>query len=407
MTIASHTLRPVLAETWTPAPVPRANVLWFIPTHGDGRYLASTEGARDVSLAYLTQIARAADDLGYYGVLLPTGRSCEDSWIVASALAALTRRLRYLVAVRPGLMTPTVAARMAATLDRISSGRLLINVVTGGDPVELKGDGVFLNHATRYAVTDEFLMIWRRLMQGQPVDFHGEHLQVEDGRVLYPPVQKPYPPLYFGGSSQAGIDVAAEHVDHYLTWGEPPAQVAEKIQAAGKAAANRGRKLKFGIRLHVIVRETNKEAWAAADKLISRVDDETIAIAQKTYARMDSEGQRRMSALHGGRRDKLEVSPNLWAGVGLVRGGAGTALVGDAETVAERMKEYMAVGIESFILSGYPHLEEAYRFAELVFPLLPLASTTGHEPKEIRNEGPFGEMIANNVPPIERARAQS
>jgi alkanesulfonate monooxygenase len=264
-----------------------------------------------------------------------------------------------------------------------------------------------MDHAARYAVTDEFLTIWRELLQGKPVDFKGEHLQIEDGRVLYPPVQKPYPPLYFGGSSQAGIEVAAEHVDHYLTWGEPPMEVAEKIRTAARAAHARGRKLKFGIRLHVIVRDTNEEAWAAADKLISRVDDETIAIAQKTYARMDSEGQRRMSALHGGRRDKLEVSPNLWAGVGLVRGGAGTALVGDPETVAARMKEYMAAGIESFIVSGYPHLEEAYRFAELVFPLLPLASTTGNAPHEIRNEGPFGEMIANTVPPAERARAQS
>ncbi|WP_159717123.1 FMNH2-dependent alkanesulfonate monooxygenase [Geminicoccus flavidas] len=407
MTFASHALYPAGSAGPVPAPAQQANILWFIPTHGDGRYLATTEAARDVSLPYLTQIAQAADDLGYYGVLLPTGRSCEDSWIVASALAPLTRRLRYLVAIRPGLMTPTVAARMSSTLDRVSGGRLLINVVTGGDPVELKGEGVFLDHPERYAITDEFLTIWRRLLQGEIVTWKGQHLAVEDGRVLYPPVQKPYPPLYFGGSSAAGIEVAAEHVDHYLTWGEPPAQVGEKLHVAAAAAARKGRRLKFGIRLHVIVRETNEEAWAAADRLISRIDDATIALAQKTYARMDSEGQRRMSALHGGRRDRLEVAPNLWAGVGLVRGGAGTALVGDPETVAARMKEYMALGIESFILSGYPHLEEAYRFAELVFPLLPLADTTGRGRREVRNEGPFGEMIANDVPPAERARAQS
>lgn len=381
------------------APAAETDVLWFIPTHGDGRYLATTEGAREVSLPYMTQIAQAADDLGYFGVLLPTGRSCEDSWIVASALAARTERLRYLVAVRPGLMQPAAAARMAATLDRISNGRLLVNVVTGGDPVELAGEGLFLDHATRYAVTDEFLTVWRRLMSGERVDFEGRYQKIEDGRLLYPPVQKPYPPLYFGGSSPAGIEVAADHVDLYLTWGEPPAAVAGKIAAAQAAADQRGRKLRFGIRLHVIVRETEKEAWAAAESLISRVDDETIAIAQKTYARMDSVGQQRMSQLHGGKRDKLEIAPNLWAGVGLVRGGAGTALVGNPEQVAARMKEYMALGIESFILSGYPHLEEAYRFAELVFPLLPLKATTGHRPRELRNEGPFGEMIANNVLP--------
>jgi len=137
----------------------QTDVLWFLPTHGDGRYLGSTEGARESSLPYLKQIAQAADQLGYFGVLLPTGRSCEDSWIITSALAPATERLRFLVAVRPGLQEPAVAARMAATLDRVSNGRLLINVVTGGDPVELKGDGVFLDHAERYAVTDEFLHI--------------------------------------------------------------------------------------------------------------------------------------------------------------------------------------------------------------------------------------------------------
>jgi alkanesulfonate monooxygenase len=153
--------------------------------------------------------------------------------------------------------------------------------------------------------------------------------------------------------------------------------------------------------LHVIVRETNAEAWAAADELIKHLDDDTIASAQKAFANYDSVGQQRMAALHGGRRDKLEVSPNLWAGVGLARGGAGTALVGDPETVAERMKEYMGLGIDTFILSGYPHLEEAYRFAELVLPLLPLAAST-HAPQTASgHRGPFGEVVGNmHVPPV-------
>ena len=163
-------------------------------------------------------------------MLLPTGRSCEDSWVVASALAPLTERLRFLVAVRPGLQTPTVAARMAATLDRISGGRLLINVVTGGDPVELKGDGLFLDHGERYRVTDEFLRVWRGLLAGETVDHHGEHLRLEGGQLFFPPVQRPYPPLWFGGSSAAGIEIAAEQVDTYLTWGEPPADVATKLR---------------------------------------------------------------------------------------------------------------------------------------------------------------------------------
>ncbi|WP_375464025.1 FMNH2-dependent alkanesulfonate monooxygenase [uncultured Methylobacterium sp.] len=383
----------------------RADVLWFLPTHGDGRYLGASEGAREVSLSYLRQIAQGADDLGYYGVLLPTGRSCEDSWVIASALAPLTRRLRFLVAVRPGLQEPSVAARMAATLDRISDGRLLINVVTGGDPVELAGDGVFLAHDERYAVTDEFLHIWRGLLSGETVTYRGRHLRTENGRVIFPPVQKPYPPLYFGGSSPAGIAVAAEHCDVYLTWGEPPAQVAEKISSARRAAEERGRRFSYGIRLHVIVRESEGEAWEAAERLISKLDDATIAKAQATLKRQDSVGQSRMMALHGGNRENLVVSQNLWAGVGLVRGGAGTALVGSADQVADRMKEYIDLGIDRFILSGYPHLEEAYRFAELVFPRLPLRATTGRAGGTARNDGPFGEIIANDLVPARRVGA--
>jgi len=372
----------------------KANVLWFLPTHGDGRYLASTHGARDIDFKYLRQVAQAADQLGYFGVLLPTGRSCEDSWVVASAVAPWTERLRYLVAVRPGLQSPSVAARMTATLDRVTNGRLLINVVTGGDPVENKGDGIFLAHEERYAVTREFLNVYSDLLAGKTVNVQGKHIQIEDGRLIFPPVQSPRPPLYFGGSSDAGIDVAVDTVDKYLTWGEPPALVAEKVARVKAAAEKRGRKLSFGIRLHVVVRETNEAAWKAADELIQYVTDDVIAAAQKTLARQDSIGQQRMMQLHGGRRDKLEISPNLWAGVGLVRGGAGTALVGDAKTVAARIREYQDVGVDTFIMSGYPHLEEAYRFAELVFPLLSLQNHDNVTPLRART-GPVGEIVAN------------
>ena len=372
-------------------------LFWFIPTHGDSRYLGTTHGARPVNLAYFKQIAQAVDALGYDGVLIPTGRSCEDAWVVASSLIAVTERLRFLVAVRPGLTAPSLAARMAATFDRLSNGRLLINVVTGGDPVELEGDGLFLSHDERYAVTAEFLQIWRGILSGETVDYQGRHLQVRGAKALFPPVQRPYPPLYFGGSSPAAHDLAAEQVDVYLTWGEPPAAVAEKIVDIRERAARHGRNLRFGIRLHAIVRETEAEAWAAAERLISHLDDVTIARAQQAFARMDSEGQRRMAALHGGRRDRLEVSPNLWSGVGLVRGGAGTALVGDPATVAERIREYADLGIETFILSGYPHLEEAYRVAELLFPLL--SGRQREPPAEQTLSGPFGEVVANHYLP--------
>ena len=351
---------------------------WFIPSHGDGRWLGSDEGSRPTNFGYLSQIAVAADHLGFHGVLLPTGRTCEDSWVLASALAPLTRVLKFLVAVRPGVTSPLFAARQAATLDRVSGGRLLINVVTGGDAREMRADGVTLDHAERYAQTDEFLTIWRRLMAGERVDHQGDHLFAESAELLFPPVQAKGPPLYLGGSSDPAIAVTANHIDWYLTWGEPVAAVREKIGRVRDAAAAQGRTVRFGIRMHVIVREKEEAAWAEADRLISRIDDNTIALVQKAQASSGSTGQRRMQALHGGRRDRLVVGPNLWAGIGLVRGGAGTALVGSAENVAARMTEYADAGIETFVLSGYPHLEEAYRVAELLFPLLPIAARDTH-----------------------------
>ncbi|MDZ8090274.1 MAG: FMNH2-dependent alkanesulfonate monooxygenase [Nostoc sp. DedQUE12b] len=380
-------------------------LLWFIPTHGDGRYLATATGGRAVSFPYLRQIAQAVDDLGYTGALLPTGRSCEDAWIVASTLVSLTRQMRFLVAIRPGLVSPGVAARMAATFDRLSGGRLLINVVTGGDPVELAGDGLHLDHDQRYELTDEFLTVWRAIASGEQANLQGDYLNIQDGKLLFPPVQKPYPPLWFGGSSPVAQKIAAKHVDVYLTWGEPPAQVAEKIAAVRRLAEIQGRTLRFGIRLHVIVRETESEAWDAANQLIKYVDDEAIAKAQKAYARMDSVGQQRMTQLHHGNREALEISPNLWAGVGLVRGGAGTALVGDPQTVAARILEYGDLGIESFILSGYPHLEEAYRVAELLFPHLPLENLPTVDKQHVLS--PFGEIVANEDFPKQKLQERA
>jgi alkanesulfonate monooxygenase len=380
-------------------------VFWFIPTHGDSRYLGTSRGARVADFDYFRQIAVAADTLGYEGVLLPTGRSCEDAWVVAASLIGATKRLKFLVAIRPGITSPALAARQAATFDRLSGGRLLINVVTGGDANELEGDGLFADHTERYQITDEFLKVYRDILEkshtGGETNFEGKHLTSKSGKALFPPVQKPYPPLYIGGSSGPAHDLAAEQLDVYLTWGEPPAAVAEKIADVKKRAAAKGRTLRFGIRLHVIVRETDEEAWKAADELISHLDDATIAKAQQAFAKMDSEGQRRMAALHGGKRGRgrehLEVSPNLWAGVGLVRGGAGTALVGSPETVVERMREYQALGIETFIFSGYPHLEESYRVAELLFPLLNRSAKLPGATNVL--SGPFGEVMANSIVP--------
>jgi alkanesulfonate monooxygenase len=355
-----------------------AKFFWFLPTAGDSRSIVGSSHAssqqtvpdnfRAPTRRYLAEVARAADRLGFEGVLTPTGTWCEDAWLTSAALLAETERLKFLVAFRPGLVPPTLAAQQTATLQRFSEGRVLLNIVTGGDDVEQRRFGDWLDHDERYARTGEFLHIVNSVWREESVDFKGKYYDVKDARVSAPP--DPLPQIYFGGSSAAALPIAAEYVDVYLTWGEPPQAAAAKIAEVRRQAEARGRKVRFGIRLHTISRDTSAAAWAVANDLVGELSAEQVAKATALHAKSQSEGQRRMTALHGGRLDQLEIYPNLWAGVGLVRGGAGTALVGSHEEVASLIDEYHSVGFDEFILSGYPHLEEAYWFAEGVLPLL-------------------------------------
>jgi len=350
---------------------------WFLPTYGDSRNVVggghgtpvgTAGGDRPATLSYLTQIARAAEDLGFVGALTPTGAWCEDAWLTTAMLSQTTDRLKFLVAFRPGSIAPTLGAQMAATFQRHSGGRLLLNVVTGGESHEQRAYGDFLDKDARYARTGEFLHIVRELWTGRTVNAAGPHLRVEGARLSRLP--DPVPDVYFGGSSPVAGEIAARSADVYLTWGEPPAAVAEKIEWVRTLAAKENRTLRFGIRLHVIARDTAEQAWAEARRLLDGFDPAAVAAIQAGLARSESEGQKRMLALHGGSSADLEISPNLWAGIGLVRGGAGTALVGSHTEVADRIAEYHALGIEEFILSGHPHVEEAYWFGEGVLPLL-------------------------------------
>jgi len=326
---------------------------WFLPTSGDGRAIMgrghsiplvghvngksssyeNRNGAaphirgaavtgRPPDIEYLAQIARSAEQLGFEAVLTPTGTWCEDAWLVTAALTRDTTRLKFLVAFRPGLLSPTLAAQMAATYQRLSGGRLLLNVVTGGQADEQRRFGDHLSHDERYARTGEFLAIVRGAWRGQPFDFAGEYYQVSGATVLRPP--DPVPGVYFGGSSPAAGPVAARHVDTYLTWGEPPAQVAEKIAWIRGLAEAEGRTLTFGIRLHVITRDSEANAWVEASRLLDYLDPAEITKAQQILGKSESVGQDRMRALHatyrsGGSAQDLEIYPNLWAGVGLVR----------------------------------------------------------------------------------------
>ncbi|MFI1920180.1 LLM class flavin-dependent oxidoreductase [Nocardia sp. NPDC020380] len=348
---------------------------WFLPTYGDSRGLVAgghgtaMSGDRPATLHYLNQLSAAAESNGFEAVLTPTGSWCEDAWLTTAMLVETTETLKFLVALRPGLISPTLAAQMAGTFQRHSEGRLLLNVVTGGEPLEQKAYGDFSDKEARYARTGEFLHVVKSLWESHaPFTFQGEHVHVENALLNNRP--DPIPPIFFGGSSGPAGPVAAKYADTYLTWGEPVHAVGRKLDWIRGLAVDHGRKLDYGLRIHVISRDTAEEAWAVADKLIAGIDPADIERVQASLAQSESEGQRRMLELHGGNVDRLEIAPNLWAGVGLVRGGAGTALVGSHEEVAERLIEYSKVGISHFVLSGYPHLEEAYWFGEGVLPIL-------------------------------------
>ncbi|HTX97760.1 MAG TPA: LLM class flavin-dependent oxidoreductase [Mycobacterium sp.] len=342
---------------------------WFLPTYGDSRNLVAgghgtpMSGDRPATLRYLRQICAANEDNGFEAVLTPTGLWCEDAWLTTAMLVQATETLKFLVAFRPGLLSPTLAAQMAGTFQLHSAGRLLLNVVTGGEPHEQRAYGDFLDTESRYARTAEFLHVVRQLWTAkEPVTFAGDHIRVGGAQLNNPP--DPLPDVFFGGSSSSAGPVAAQYSDVCLTWGEPVRAVAQKLDWIRGLAVDAGRILQYGSRIHVICRDTSAQAWAEADRLLAAVDPADIQRVQESLARSESEGQRRMLQLHGGSSDQLLIGPNLWAGVGLVRGEAGTALVGSHAEVAERLAEYAKLGITHFIRSGYAHLEEAYWFGE-------------------------------------------
>jgi alkanesulfonate monooxygenase len=347
-------------------------IYWYlVPT--DGPYPWNPKGSRVTDFSYFKQMAGAIDHCGYDGALLATGGAAHDAWLTGAALIPETRRMKFIIAVHPGIVAPMMLAQKSVTFDQFSQGRLILNVITG-EKHQFPPYGLYLDHDQRYELTDEYWGVWRRIMSGETVDHNGKYIKLRGAKLMLQPFQKPYPPLFFGGSSPAAMAVAAKHVDTYLTWGEPPPLAAEKIATVRALAAAQGRTVRFGIRINVIVRETKQEAWDHAQWLLDRMDDKAIDFVRRWTRGTDSVGQHRMNAVIGDRVPKhareLEVYPDMWAGFGLVRNGPGTAIVGDPETVADRIQEYRDIGFDTFILSNYPLLDEAYRVADLLFPAL-------------------------------------
>ncbi len=289
---------------------------WFLPTRGDSRDVgpATTDRGHNAAalrrrptLDYLGAVAQAAEQAGFAAVLTPTGSGCEDAWVTCAALLDRTQRLHFLVAFRPGFVAPVLAAQQAASFQRLSGGRLRLNVVAGGDPVEQRAYGDFADHDARYARTAEFLEVVRRCFAGERFDLAGEHVRVEGAGLVNPP--DVVPPVYLGGASGPAEDVAARFVDTYLTWGEPPSMVRGRLDRVREKAAAQGRTVRFGIRLHVVSRDTPEQAWAEADRMLAGMPADAIAATQARFARMDSVGQARMASLHAGRP---ATAPGRW-----------------------------------------------------------------------------------------------
>jgi alkanesulfonate monooxygenase len=348
---------------------------WYLAAQ-DGPYPWSKAGVRLTDFRYLTQLAGAIDHLGYDGALIATLAGGTDPLTTAAGLAMRTERMKFIIAIYAGVMSPLWLAQSVCTVDEISRGRAIINVIAGNQPTN-EALGVFLDHDERYRLADEYWGAFRRLMQGEQVDFDGEHVKLKDARLLLEPVQKPYPELMFGGSSEPALAFAAKHCDTWLSLALPPDQIAAKVTQVKALAAAQGRSIRCGLRLHVLVRETEQEAWAAAQWLYDRMDPEAITRRIAAAAATDGRGARLMFDLIGVNGTDLpkdarafEVSPHLWGGIGLIRNGPGTTIVGDPDQVMDMLRAYQAAGIEVFILGGYPHIEEAYRFADLVMPMI-------------------------------------
>ena len=340
---------------------------WFIPTAGDSVLLGDRDNRMPPSMDLFIDVARAAEDAGFEYALVPVEVGCWEAWITCSMIAARTKRLKPLLAVRPGYIVPTMMAKMVSTFDQLTEGRLSLNLIAGPGGAQQAMDGITYGHDERYEVMDEAVQIMKCVWtESDPVTYRGRHYQTEGAVVLPRPYQQPHPPFYIGGESEAAQEVGAKHADAYLFWGDTVEKTAEKIETIRARAAAYGRtgELKFGMRLQVVVRDTEDEAWDAAAALIAQTTDEHRTNREHRWA--ESQANDRMWEL--GKLEDFRVAPHLWSGITPVRTGAGVAVVGNPQQVAETLDQFIEIGCTEFCLSGNPHAREATRFGELVMP---------------------------------------
>lgn len=329
----------------------------MFPTGGDSEYVG-VRPERAPTFEYNQKIAQIAEQSGFTSMLLPTGSPCLDASVVASSLINSTKNLNFLYAARPGFISPSVFAKQFSTLDYLSNGRALINVVTGGSPVELSKDGDSLPHDQRYKRTAEFVHIIKRLFEEDTVSHQGDYYSLNGASLFPKSVQQPRPEIFIGGASEAGQHVAAQLADVYMLWGESYEETRSRIQEMRALEKQYGRTLKYSVSFQVIVADTEELAWTRARDLLSKVNVDQIQSKSKVTKSNESIGEKRLEKLKQSSKDRdFILGPNVWAGLTQVLGGNSIALVGTPDQIADRVIEYAELGFEKILLRGYPHLE--------------------------------------------------
>ena len=348
---------------------------WFLPTSGDSTWLADPSGHIPQSRALFDEIVDVVDEAGFSYMLMPVNAACWEATVVGSYYAARTKNIAPLIALRSAYCNPVLSAKMFATLDQISGGRLCVNLIAGINDDDTKADGIPDTKEVRYEKMDEEVQIMKRLWTShEPIGFEGKHYQV-DASIEPKPLQQPHPPFFLGGASEQALEISAKHSSVHLFWGDRPSGIAKKIEDLKFRARKYGREevLQFGMRLQIVCAETEDEAWANAANLVAGADGMRLAnMRGKTDAvagiRKTSEANRQVWKLLEESGENMMLAPHLWAGISKVRAGAGIAVVGNPDQVAATLDEFVDAGCSSFCLSGYPHAKAARIFSEKVLP---------------------------------------
>jgi alkanesulfonate monooxygenase len=394
-------------------PAPRFD--WFIPIDGDGVRLGTRQAERPPTFDYLREVVQTAEGLGFASLLIPTrfvnglfdeGAPLAEAWTMATALAAVASRIRFLIAIRPGFIAPGRMAQMVATLDQISRGRLDINIVPGGIPGEFERLGVALDHAGRYAQAEELMQACRALWTGELTEFHGTYITLRGARCSPPPMGTPR--FYQGGASPRAESLAARRAEVYSMWIEPLEPIAARMERVTAQARACGRTVTFGLRTHLVVRDDPNAAWAAAESLIAHADPHVVQQRQAVMVgtpMVGAQAQARRVAQH-------RLGAHLWNGLSTVRVNCGTAIVGTPPQVTDELLAYWRLGIDEFILSGFPHVMAARRELPEVEPAeahqrqaLALAEGLGMRPLHAHCHRGLGTLDAK-MRQREQARAE-